>query len=99
MAAKGKTYDWGGISLIVDEIRLSTKPGQSGSASTISSTELGYLDGLTIGTADDVLTLNATTTGGLAGTYIECLCISASQWLVWGHMMHSGSVADAFSAP
>ena len=53
MATKAKTYDWGGITLIVNDVKLASKPGQSGASSTItlSSTELTYLDGITAGTA------------------------------------------------
>lgn len=51
------------------------------------------------GSGDDRLTLNGSTTGGIAGSYVNMLGISNTQWLVWGHLMHSGSVADPFSAP
>jgi hypothetical protein len=50
MASRSKTVDWGGMSVIVDEIRLATKPGQYGSASTLTGTEVALLDGLTAGT-------------------------------------------------
>lgn len=53
MATKMKTYDWGGITLIVDQLKLATKPGQSGASATVSLTaaELTYLDDITAGTS------------------------------------------------
>jgi len=213
MATKQNTVDWGGITHIVKELKLATKPGQSGTAATISSTELGFLDAVTAGTgavskalvldangdvampaaglitgkaveivddgttvaltaaqsgaivhlnsgaaaaftlpaaaagleyrffvgvtthasttvtctegdffvgsvvlhdsdtaavdvvytadgtADDVLTLNGTTTGGVAGTWFDLVCISATQWLIRGHLINSGDDADCFTAP
>lgn len=42
-------YDLGGTTLIVEDIKVgATKPGQAGTS--ISSTELGYIDGVTAGT-------------------------------------------------
>ena len=212
MAAKSKTYDWGGISLIVEEIRLATKAGVPGTTTTLSSTELEWLDGVTAGTgavskamvldssgdiampagglvtgvgrqvvadatsvgltaaqsgsvihmdlgaavaitlpaaavglnysfwvgvtthasttitcaegdfyvgaltlhdsdtaaseviyigdgsADDIITLNATTTGGIQGSWIDMVALSGTQWLVRGHLINSGDDADPFSA-
>ena len=50
------------------------------------------------GSADDRMTF-AAANGGLAGSWFELLAISDTQWLVWGHLMHSGTVGDIFSAP
>lgn len=44
-------HDLGGITLIVKDVKVgATAPGQEGSASSISSTELGVIDGVTAGT-------------------------------------------------
>lgn len=51
------------------------------------------------GAADDVLTLNGTTTGGIVGTMITIRCVAAGIWTVSGYAMGSGSLTDAFSAP
>lgn len=68
MADKSRIIDWGGLDLIARSLRLADKPGQAGTASTISATELGFLDGVTAGTAaaSKALVLNsssAITTG------------------------------------
>jgi len=213
MATKQKTYDWGGITLIVDQLKLATKPGQSGTASTISAVEIGYLDAVTAGTgavskalvldangdvampaaglitgaakevvadgtsvgltaaqsgsiivldsgaaaaftlpnavpglyyefwiaadtnasttitanasdffegsvmtwaddtdavpfvsvgdgsADDVITLAPTTTGGSGGGYLKLLCQTADKWVCHGNLIGNGTLADIFSAP
>jgi hypothetical protein len=213
MPTKQKTYDWGGITLIVDQLKLATKPAQSGSATTISAAELTFLDAITAGTgavskalvldangdvampaaglitglarpiiadgtsisvtaaqsgglivcdsgaaatftlpnavvgltydiicpattdastffncaasdffegtiftlatdtdavpfestgdgsADDRLTLNGTTTGGAAGSFLNLTCVTADKWMVSGTLLGSGSLADVFSAP
>ena len=42
--------DWGGLTLVINDIKMgATGPGQSGTA--LSSTELGFIDGITAGTA------------------------------------------------
>lgn len=43
------------------------------------------------------VSMNGTTTGGLAGTNLKFTCISATQWLVEGNNLGSGSVATAFA--
>ena len=43
------------------------------------------------------VTMNGTTTGGLAGTNLKFTCISATQWLVEGSNLGSGTVATAFA--
>lgn len=43
------------------------------------------------------LSMNGTTTGGLAGTNLKFTCISTTQWLVEGNNLGSGSVATAFA--
>ncbi len=43
------------------------------------------------------VSMNGTTTGGLAGTNLKFTCISATQWLVEGSNLGSGTVATAFA--
>jgi hypothetical protein len=47
--------------------------------------------------ASDTITMNGTTTGGLAGTNLKFTCISTTQWLVEGNNLGTGSVATAFA--
>lgn len=49
-------------------------------------------------TDDLIITLNGTTTGGVAvGSWIECTAISATRWFVQGVLCGSGTLATPFS--
>ena len=50
------------------------------------------------GGTDDTITLNGTTTGGLAGTVIEIRDVAATKWLVTGDLVGSGTLATPLSA-
>ncbi len=49
------------------------------------------------GTTHIALTQNGTTTGGLINTIVTFTCISATQWLVDGTVMASGTIATPFA--
>ena len=49
------------------------------------------------GTTNSAVTMNGTTTGGLINTYITCLSINSTTWLVDGTMMASGTIATPFT--
>lgn len=51
------------------------------------------------GSADDVLTLNGTTTGGINGSWVEMYCEADGVWHCIGYTLGSGTLADCFSAP
>jgi len=46
---------------------------------------------------NDVIQMNGTTTGGLIGTTFSITCISATQWLVEGVVVGSGTLATPFT--
>lgn len=48
--------------------------------------------------ASDTITMNGSTTGGLAGSYIEVTDISAGEWFVRAALIGSGTPATPFSA-
>ena len=48
--------------------------------------------------ASDTITLNGSTTGGLAGSFIELIDIAAGDWIVRAALVGSGSPATPFSA-
>ena len=56
--------------------------------------------GTTFGTlpASDTITMNGSTTGGLAGSYVQVTEIAAGVFLVTGALIGSGTVATPFSA-
>lgn len=46
----------------------------------------------------DTITMNGSTTGGLAGSYIELTDIAANEWVVSAALVGSGTPATPFSA-
>ena len=48
--------------------------------------------------ASDTITMNGSTTGGLAGSYIEVYDAAAGDWIVRANLIGSGSPATPFSA-
>lgn len=48
--------------------------------------------------ASDTITMNGSTTGGLAGSYIELIDAAAGDWIVRAALVGSGSPATPFSA-
>ena len=51
------------------------------------------------GSADDRLTINGTTTGGLPGSWCRITAVTDTLWMVNGAFMQDGTVGDPFSAP
>ena len=49
------------------------------------------------GTATRSINLNGTTTGGIAGTYFTITAVTATQWLIQGALLGSGTVATPFA--
>ena len=48
--------------------------------------------------ASDTITMNGTTTGGLAGSYIELIDVASGDWVVRAALVGSGTPATPFSA-
>ena len=49
------------------------------------------------GTATRSINLNGTTTGGIAGTFFTIMAVTATQWLIQGALLGSGTVATPFA--
>lgn len=49
------------------------------------------------GSTHIAVSMNGTTTGGLAGTTLRFTCLSTTKWLVEGTVQGSGTVATAFA--
>ena len=50
------------------------------------------------GTTHRAISMAGSTTGGLVGTRFKVTCISATQWLIEGGYVGSGTLADPFAA-
>jgi len=54
--------------------------------------------GEALGGTDDTITMNGTTTGGIAGSYVEAQDVAANLWLIAGRLVGSGTLATSVSA-
>lgn len=50
------------------------------------------------GGTDDTITMNGTTTGGIAGSIVELTDVLSGKWQVVGHLVGSGTLATPLSA-
>lgn len=69
--------------------------GQIETATTTGATTNGFCEAL--GGADVTITLNGTTTGGVAGSSIKFRDIASGKWKVEGFLIGSGSLATSVS--
>ena len=53
--------------------------------------------GFTAASTNDFINLNGTTTGGVAGTWIEIVAIAANKYMVTGVILGTGTVATPFA--
>ena len=49
------------------------------------------------GSSNDFINLNGTTTGGVAGTWIQIVAVAADKYMVTGNVIGSGTVATPFA--
>ena len=49
------------------------------------------------GSSNDFINLNGTTTGGVAGTWVQIVAIAANKYMVNGNVIGSGTVATPFA--
>ena len=68
-----------------------------GSILMVDTDSSGATTGYAPGASNDVINLNGSTTGGIAGSYIDVTVIGALKYLVTGVILGSGSVATPFA--
>jgi hypothetical protein len=69
-----------------------------GSLISVDTDTSGAVVGFTAnGTTNDFINLNGTTTGGVAGTWIQIVAIAADKYMVTGNVIGSGIVATPFA--
>lgn len=68
-----------------------------GSLMMIDTDSSGAATGYAPGASNDVINLNGTTTGGIAGSWVEITAIAALKYAVTGILLGSGSVATPFA--
>lgn len=69
----------------------------AGSLLMIDTDSSGATYGYAPAASNDVINLNGTTTGGIAGSWIEITAVAALEYAVTGVLLGSGSVATPFA--
>jgi hypothetical protein len=68
-----------------------------GSVISVDTDTSGAVVGFTAGASNDFINLNGTTTGGVAGTWIQIVAVAANKYMVTGTVNGSGIVATPFA--
>jgi hypothetical protein len=68
-----------------------------GSVLSIDTDTSGAAVGFTAGASDDFINFNGTTTGGVAGTWVQIVAVAANKYMVTGTVNGSGTVATPFA--
>jgi len=68
-----------------------------GSVISVDTDSSGAVVGFTAASTNDFINLNGTTTGGVAGTWIQIVAIAANKYMVTGSVLGSGTVATPFA--
>ena len=68
-----------------------------GSLLSVDTDSSGAVVGFTAGASNDFINLNGTTTGGVAGTWVQIVAIAANKYMVTGVVNGSGTVATPFA--
>jgi hypothetical protein len=68
-----------------------------GSVLMVDTDSSGATTGYAPASSNDVLTMNGTTTGGIAGSTVTVTVVAANKYLVQGVLLGSGSVATPFA--
>ena len=68
-----------------------------GAILSIDTDTSGAAVGFVSGASDDFINFNGTTTGGVAGTFVQIYAIAALKYMVTGTVLGSGTVATPFA--
>jgi hypothetical protein len=68
-----------------------------GSLISVDTDTSGAVVGFTAASTNDFINLNGTTTGGVAGTWIQIVAIAANKYMVNGTVLGTGTVATPFA--
>lgn len=100
---QGVTYTiWVPTTISTSSLKIGTTSGSSdiyiGSVISVDSDTSGAVVGFSAnGTSNDFINLNGTTTGGVAGTWIQIVAIAANKYMVTGVVVGSSTVATPFA--
>ena len=93
---------WVPTTISTSSLKIGTTSGSSdlyvGTLLSVDSDSSGAMVGFTAnGSSNDFINLNGTTTGGVAGTWIQIFAIAANKYMVTGVVVGSSTVATPFA--
>jgi hypothetical protein len=93
---------WVPTTISTSSLKIGTTSGSSdvyvGTVISVDSDSSGAVVGFTAnGSSNDFINLNGTTTGGVAGTWIQIVAVAANKYMVTGNVIGSGTVATPFA--
>ena len=97
---QGVTYTvWVPTTISTSSLKIGTNGTDKfvGSLLSVDTDSSGAVVGFTAGASNDFITLNGTTTGGVAGTWVQIVAIAANKYMVTGVVNGSGTVATPFA--
>ena len=97
---EGVTYTiWVPTTISTSSLKIGTNGTDKfvGSLLSVDTDSSGAVVGFTAVSTNDFINLNGTTTGGVAGTWIQIVAIAANKYMVTGVVNGSGSVATPFA--
>ena len=97
---EGVTYTiWVPTTISTSSLKIGTNGTDKfvGSLLSVDTDSSGAVVGFTAGASNDFINLNGTTTGGVAGTWIQIVAIAANKYMVTGVVNGSGTVATPFA--
>lgn len=68
-----------------------------GTLMSVDTDSSGAMVGFTAASTNDFINLNGTTTGGVAGTWIEIVAVATNKYMVTGVILGTGVVATPFA--
>lgn len=97
---QGVTYTvWVPTTISTSSLKIGTNGTDKfvGSLLSVDTDSSGAVVGFTAGASNDFINLNGTTTGGVAGTWIQIVAVAANKYMVTGVVNGSGTVATPFA--
>jgi len=97
---EGVTYTiWVPTTISTSSVKIGTNGTDKfvGSLLSVDTDTSGAMVGFTAAASNDFINLNGTTTGGVAGTWIQIVAIAANKYLVTGVILGTGTVATPFA--
>lgn len=97
---EGVTYTiWVPTTIATSSLKIGTNGTDKfvGSLLSVDTDTSGAMVGFTAASSNDFINLNGSTTGGVAGTWIQIVAIAANKYMVTGVILGTGSVATPFA--